>query len=149
MAKPIWTIPITLQDINLRAKHSLSEHLGIEFTELGDDFLSAAMPVDSRTSQPMGILHGGATCALAETVGSAAANYCIGEEKVALGLDINVNHIRAVRLGNLITAVAKPLHLGKSTHVWEIKIYNALMQLVAVSRLTMAIVEKKRISKEI
>jgi len=140
---PIWITPISVEEINKRARSTLSEHLGIEFTEVGDDHLTATMPVDSRTCQPMGILHGGASCALAETVGSAAANYCIdAKEKVCVGLDINANHLRPVRVGSKIVGVAKPLHLGKTTQVWEIKIYNESKQLVSVSRLTMAVLNR-------
>jgi 1,4-dihydroxy-2-naphthoyl-CoA hydrolase len=138
----IWTIPIQVAEINNRCRHTLCDHLGIVFTEVGDDYLIATMPVDQRTIQPMGILHGGASCALAETVGSAAANYCIdGATKVAVGLDININHIRPVRSG-LIAATAKALHLGKTTQVWEIKIYNEAKQLISAARLTMAIIAK-------
>lgn len=142
MSEPIWTIPISVVEINKRCRGTLVDHLGIEFTEVGDNHLTAVMPVDVRTIQPAGILHGGASAALAETVGSAAANYCIDPEtKSALGLDININHIRAVRPG-MITAIAVPLHLGKMTHVWEIKIFNELKQLVSAARLTMAIINK-------
>jgi uncharacterized protein (TIGR00369 family) len=142
MTKPIWTIPISVNDINKRCRNTLIDHLGIEFTEVGDDHLIATMPVDQRTIQPAGILHGGASAALAETVGSAASNYCIDPEtKSAVGLDININHIRAARPG-MITAIARPLHLGKMTHVWEIKIFNELKQLVSAARLTMAIINK-------
>ena len=138
----IWFTPFTLEEINERAKDSLSEHLGIAFTEMGPDFLTATMPVASTTRQPMGVLHGGASCALAETVGSAAANYCVNqEEKLCVGLEINVNHLRAVRSGT-IRAVAKPFHLGGTTQVWEIKIYNEAELLIAVSRLTMAVLAK-------
>lgn len=141
-AKPIWFIPFSIEEINSRAKNTLSEHLGIEFIEAGDNHLSATMPVDARTTQPMGILHGGASCALAETVGSAAANYCIDQTThVCVGLDININHMRPVRSG-IVTAVAKPFHLGKTTQVWEIKLYNEQKNLIAISRLTMAIVLK-------
>ncbi len=143
MEKPIWITPITLDDINHRARGTLSDHLGIEFTNVGDDHLVATMPIDQRTLQPMGIMHGGASCALAETVGSAAANYCIDQrEKVCVGLDININHIRPVRSG-IVTAVAKPLHLGKTTQVWEIKIHNEQKQLVSAARLTLAVIGKK------
>lgn len=142
MSKPIWSVPISVEDVNERARESLSDHLGIEFTEAGDDFLAAKMPIDRRTIQPMGIMHGGASCVLAETVGSAAANYCIDPTyKVCVGLDININHIRSVRSG-FVTGIAKPLHLGKTTQVWEIKIYNELKQLVSAARLTMAVTEK-------
>ena len=136
---PIWITHLSLEEINKRARNTLCDHLGIEFIEVGDDHLTASMPVDARTCQPMGILHGGASCALAETVGSAAANYCVDQsQKLCVGLDINANHLRPVRSGSVI-AVAKPLHLGKTTQVWEIKIYNEQKQLVSVSRLTMAI----------
>ncbi|MBM3184422.1 MAG: hotdog fold thioesterase [Chlamydiae bacterium] len=138
----IWFTPFPIEEINQRAKDSLSDHLGIEFTEMGNDFLVASMPVLPHTMQPMGILHGGATCALAETVGSAAANYCIDQkEKVCVGLEINVNHMKAVRSG-IIRAVAKPFHLGKTTQVWDIKIYDEKNQLIAASRLTMAVLSK-------
>lgn len=138
----IWITPITLEEVNQRSKNTLSDHLGIEFTELGGDYLIAKMPIDQRTLQPMGILHGGASCVLAETVGSAAANYCIDQKtQVGVGLDININHIRSVRHG-FVTGVAKPLHLGKSTQVWEIKIFDEKKQLIAVSRLTIAILKR-------
>jgi 1,4-dihydroxy-2-naphthoyl-CoA hydrolase len=141
--KPIWTSPVTAEEINTRARGTLSDHLGIEFTEVGDSHLTAEMPVDARTVQPMGLLHGGASAALAETVGSAAANYCVDQAtKVCVGLDININHLRPVRIGK-VTGVAKPLHLGKKTQVWEIKIYSEDKNLVAISRLTMAVIEKK------
>lgn len=142
MQKAIWLTPIGVEEINKRAKNTLSDHLGIVFTEIGDDFLTATMPVDARTVQPMGVLHGGASCALAETVGSAAANYCVDQTtKVCVGLDININHVRPVRIG-MVTGIARPFHLGKTTQVWEIKIYNEQKQLVAISRLTMAVIGK-------
>jgi 1,4-dihydroxy-2-naphthoyl-CoA hydrolase len=145
MANLIWISPITLKDVNLRAHKSLSEYLGIQFTEIGDDFLAATMPIDHRTIQPMGIMHGGASSALAETVGSAAANYCVDQNLfICVGLDININHIRPVRSGS-VKGIAKPLHLGKKTHVWEIKIFNDLEQIVSAARLTLAILEKEKI----
>jgi 1,4-dihydroxy-2-naphthoyl-CoA hydrolase len=138
----IWTTPINLDLLHERCKNSLSDHLGIVFSDVGDDYLAATMPVDHRTKQPFGILHGGSTCALAETVASAAANFCIDQKtQVAVGLEINVNHMKPVKSG-LVKAVAKPLHLGKTTQVWEIKIYNSEI-LTAVSRLTLAIVERR------
>lgn len=137
----IWKQPITTVEVNQRSRNCLCEHLAIEFIEVGDDFLTARMPVDQRTNQPMGILHGGASAALAETVASAAANYCIEKGKVALGLDLNINHLRAVGSG-FVVAVAKPLHLGKSTQVWEIKITNEAKQLIAAARLTLAVIAK-------
>lgn len=138
----IWTLPIHTDEINHRCRNTLCDHLGIEFTEVGDDHLTAKMPVDRRTHQPMGILHGGASAALAETVGSAAANYCIRADQVAVGIDININHMRPVQSGFVI-AVAKPLHLGKTTQVWEIKIWNEAKQLIAAARLTMAVIAKR------
>ncbi len=141
---PIWFAPVTLDEINRRARHSLCDHLAIEFIEIGDNSLSASMPVDTRTMQPMGILHGGATCALAETVGSAAANYCIDQAHyVCVGLEINVNHIKSVRGGRII-GKASPLHLGKTTQVWDIQVRTEQNLLVAVSRLTMAVLQKNK-----
>lgn len=137
----IWKVPIEVEEINHRCRNTLCDHLGIEFIEVGDDFLTAKMPVDRRTNQPMGIVHGGATAALAETVASAAANYCIDATKIAVGLDLNINHIRAVQSG-FVTGIAKPLHLGKSTQVWEIKIWNETRQLVSAARLTIAVINK-------
>ncbi len=138
---PIWITAISIEEINKRARNTLSSHLDIEFINVGDDFLTATMPVNQKTCQPMGILHGGATTALAETVGSAAANYCIDQsQKACVGLDINANHLRPVRIGSTVTAIAKPLHLGKTTQVWEIKVYNDSKELVCISRLTLAIV---------
>ena len=137
----IWKSEITLKILNERSVGSLSHHLGIFYSEIGDDYLTATMPVDKRTLQPFGILHGGSSCALAETVASAAANFCIDNTKqVAVGLDININHLKAVKDGFVI-GVAKPLHLGKSTQVWEIKIFHQ-QKLSAISRLTLAIISK-------
>ena len=137
----IWKIPISIEEINRRGAGTLADHLGIVFTEAGDDFLSATMPVDHRTIQPMGILNGGASCALAETVGSTAANFCVDPKLfAAVGLDININHIKAVKRG-FVTAIAKPFHLGKSTQVWDIKIYDEEKRLVSVSRLTLSVIE--------
>lgn len=148
MKNSIWNAPFTLEEINRRCKNSLCDHLGIEFTEIGRDFLTAIMPVDKRTIQPMGVLHGGATAALAETVGSAAANYCIDQSLfVCVGLDLNINHIKAVKSGP-IKAIAKPFHLGKTTQVWEIQVVNKEGNLIAVSRLTMAILAKESLRQE-
>ncbi|HSX10891.1 MAG TPA: hotdog fold thioesterase [Chlamydiales bacterium] len=134
----IWKQPVTVEEINHRCRNTLCDHLGIEFIEIGDDHMTARMPVDRRTHQSMGSVHGGATAALAETVGSAAANYCIDKTKVAVGLDLNINHIRGVSSG-YVTAVAKPLHLGKTTQVWDIRIYNEAKQLISAARLTIAL----------
>lgn len=136
----IWKIPVTIEEINHRCRNTLVDHLGIEFTEVGDQHMTARMPVDKRTCQPAGIVHGGATAALAETVASAAANTSVEKGKVCVGLDLNINHIRAVKSG-FVTAVTKPLHLGKRTQVWEIKITNEEGQLVSAARLTVAVID--------
>ena len=113
--------------------------MGIVVTSLQEDALTGEMPVNASTRQPLGLLHGGASCVLAETLGSTAANMCLDPKKfVAVGLDINANHVSAVKQGKVI-GVAKPLHRGRSTHVWEIFIKNSSHQLVCISRLTMAI----------
>lgn len=133
--------------VNKRAKNSLSDHLGIIFTEVGKDFLAATMPVSEKTLQPMGIMHGGASAALAETVGSAAGNFCVDNNKfLCVGMEININHLKPVSKGN-VKAIAKPYHLGRKTHVWEIKLYNDENALIAISRLTLAVVEKSKIQK--
>ena len=119
------------------------EHLGITLTEVGEDFLKGTMPVDHRTVQPMGILHGGASVALAETLGSLAANYAVdNQKKYCVGLDINANHVRAASKGD-VTGIAKPLHLGSTTQVWSIEITDEEDRLVCISRLTMAVLDRK------
>jgi len=119
------------------------EHLGIIITEIGEDFLKGKMAVDNRTVQPMGLLHGGASAALAETLGSLAANYVVyNQKKYCVGLDINANHVRGTKSG-WVTGVAKPLHLGSTTQVWSIEINDEKGRLVCVSRLTMAVLERK------
>src|SRR5579871_583134 len=116
----IWKTAFDLNAVNERGINTMSEHLGIEFTAIGDNFLCARMPVDHRTKQPLGIMHGGASCVLAETVGSTAANCCVDlNTHYCVGLDINTNHIRAMREGFVI-ATATPFHIGKTTHVWSI-----------------------------
>ncbi|HNC73147.1 MAG TPA: hotdog fold thioesterase [Chitinophagales bacterium] len=122
----------------------MDEHLGIELIEIGDDFIKAKMPVDHRTRQPMGLLHGGASVVLAESLGSLAANLCLDITKeYAVGLDINSNHLRSVRDGFVI-GITKPIHIGSKTQVWEIKIYDENEQLVNISRLTMAVLQHKK-----
>jgi 1,4-dihydroxy-2-naphthoyl-CoA hydrolase len=138
----IWKQEINLEILNARAKNTMVEHLDIQMIEIGDDFIVAKMPVDHRTHQPLGIMHGGASCVLAETVGSLAGNMAVDlAAQYCVGLDINTNHIRSVREG-FVFAKAKPFHLGKSTQVWEIKIHNEVHQLVSVSRLTMAVLNR-------
>jgi len=138
----IWYADITLPAIAARSKNTMIELLGIEFTDIGDDYLTARMPVDARTKQPIGIMHGGASCVLAETVGSTAANFCVDIEKsYCVGLDINTNHIRSIREG-YVSALAKPFHLGRTTQVWGIEITNEKQQLISVNRLTMAVLNR-------
>lgn len=137
--KRTWKVSTTVKELNERTKNSFSSHLGIEFTEIGDLFLKAKMPISSHTMQPMGIMHGGASAALAETVASAAANLCLDPHlSVALGLELNINHIKAMRKGWVI-ATTTPLHLGKQTHVWKIEIRDEQENLVSESRLTLFI----------
>lgn len=138
----IWRMEMSLAALTERGKNTMIEHLGVEFTEIGDDFLVARMPVDHRTRQPIGIMHGGASCALAETIGSTAANCCVDPNlQYCVGLDINTNHIRSIREG-FVTGIAKPFHLGRSTQVWSIEIFNEKQQLISVNRLTMAVLNK-------
>lgn len=139
----IWQTPINLAEINLRNKNSMGDFLGIEFIEIGADYLRATMPVNEKTRQPIGIMHGGASCVLAETVGSNAAQFCVDLTKqYCVGLDINTNHIRSVQDG-LVIATARPFHLGKSTQVWGIEIVNEEGKMVSVNRLTMAVLDRK------
>lgn len=139
----LFLIKPSLTQLNNTKHQTMVTHLGIEFTGIGDDFLEATMPVDHRTIQPMGLLHGGANVALAETLGSLAASLTVDPEKQAVvGLEINANHLKSVRSGK-VKGIAKPIHLGKSTQVWEIKIFNEAEQLCCISRLTMAILDKK------
>jgi len=129
----------TLDQLNNLGNGTMVSHLGIIFTTIGDDYLEASMPVDSRTKQPMGLLHGGANVVLAETIGSVAASMTIDPKKqFVVGLEINANHLKSVTKG-MVIGTATPIHLGNSTQVWEIKIKNTAGQLCCISRLTMAI----------
>lgn len=133
----------SLDQLNLTSQNTMVSLLGIEFTDIGTDYIEATMPVDHRTKQPMGLLHGGANVVLAETLGSIASSLTIDTEKFAcVGLEINANHLKSVREGK-VRGVAKPVHIGKSTQVWEIKIFNLRDQLCCISRITIAILEKK------
>lgn len=141
--KAIWVKKPHLEELNQWVKNSLIDHLGIKFTKVEEDALHATMPVNAKTMQPMQILHGGATAALAETVANAAANFCVDFSKqVCVGLELNVNHIKSVQSG-FVTAIARPLHLGRTTQVWDIRIYNDQNRLTAASRLTVAILERE------
>ena len=140
----IWHEPMTLDALTERAKDSMSSYLGIEFVEIGDDYLVATMPIDHRTKQPMGIMHGGASCVLAETIGSMASQFCVDRKThYCVGLDLNTNHIRSIREGE-VTGIAAPFHLGRSTQVWSIEIKNDAGQLISISRLTMAVLAKEK-----
>ena len=121
---------------------TMADYLGMEWVAVGEDYIKMKMPVDERTRQPYGLLHGGASCTLAETVGSIASHYIIDPDKfICVGLEINANHVRSVREG-FVTATCTPLHIGASTHVWDIKIHDEREKLVCVSRLTVAILKK-------
>ena len=140
----IWKKPIDLQSLNEWHQNTMQQHIGIQFTEIGEDYIKATMPVDHRTKQPMGLLHGGASVALAESLGSVASVLCVDPEKqTVVGLEINANHIKTAKEG-IVTGITKPIHLGRSTQVWEIRIYNEAEQLVCISRITNAILEHKK-----
>jgi 1,4-dihydroxy-2-naphthoyl-CoA hydrolase len=136
----IWKQDTDLERLDGWTRNTLMEALGIRVTAIGEDWLQGTMPVDHRTHQPYGLLHGGASVALAETLGSSAAMLTLDPEKErAVGLDINANHVRGVTSGT-VTGTARPLHLGRSTQVWEIRIEDEAGKLVCISRLTMAVV---------
>ncbi|NMW22092.1 MAG: hotdog fold thioesterase [Chlorobiaceae bacterium] len=146
MQSSIFFTPITVEEINTTQiiDGQMARHLGIEMTEIGLDFMTAKMPVDHRTIQRIGILHGGASLALAETVGSIAASYCVDRESFYIvGQEINANHIRPVSTG-FVYATATPLHLGKSSQVWDIKVKNEEHKLTCVSRFTVAVLRKNQ-----
>jgi uncharacterized domain 1 len=143
----IWQQDTDLARINGWAANTMLETLGIRYTEIGEDWLRGTMPVDARTHQPYGLLHGGASVALAETLGSSAAMLTIDPAKFrAVGLEINANHVRGVREG-IVTGTAKALHIGRSTQVWEIRIEDERQRLVCVSRITMAVVPADVVAK--
>ena len=132
--------PVSIDELNRLSRGTLIEHLGIVFTAAGEDWLQATMPVEPRTRQPYGLLHGGASVVLAETLGSSAGNLCLDTGvQMAVGLEINANHLRAVRQG-VVTGTARALHVGRSTQVWEIRIEDERGRAVCVSRLTLAVV---------
>jgi 1,4-dihydroxy-2-naphthoyl-CoA hydrolase len=138
----IWRSPRTIEDLNANREGTLIANLGILFTEIGADFVRGTMPVDSRTAQPYGLLHGGASVALAETLGSMGAAMCVdAAEYQVVGQEINANHVRAARSG-LVTGTARAVHLGGRTHVWTIDIVNEAQKLVCISRITMAVIKR-------
>jgi len=136
---------VDLDAVRASGAGTLVEHLGIQLTELGDDFLRGTMPVDHRTKQPYGLLHGGASVALAETLGSIAGNLAVRDpsKHMVVGLEINANHLAAVTSG-IVTGTARPLHVGRSTQVWEIRIEDAMGRMNCVSRITLAVVPTTR-----
>lgn len=137
----IWRHPCTLEELDRQSKGCMVELLDIRFTEIGPDYLRASMPVDARTWQPYGLLHGGASVVLAETLGSTAAQCCVDSSRFyCVGQEINANHLRGVRSGR-VTGTARPIHVGARSHVWEIRIEDDKGRLACISRLTMAVVE--------
>ena len=140
---PIWYDPaITAEQIHPIGKGNMAEYLGIEITEVGEDYLKATMPVDHRTRQPYGLLHGGASVVLAETLGSVGAAFVVDRSKYdCVGLEINANHMRGVRDG-FVTGIARPVHLGKTTQVWEIRIHDNRDKIICISRITIAVLKR-------
>jgi 1,4-dihydroxy-2-naphthoyl-CoA hydrolase len=138
----IWRSPLSLETLNAGGAGTLMGPLGIEFTEIGEDFVRGTMPVDARTHQPYGLLHGGASVALAETLGSMGANMCVDSTRyLCVGQEINANHLKSVRSGR-VTGTARPLHVGARSQVWSIDIVNEAGALVCVSRLTVAVIQR-------
>ena len=131
----------SLADLNAMSEGTAMRPLGIEFTEIGPDYLRATMPVDERTRQPYGLLHGGASVLLAETLGSTAGGMCVDDGEGVVGIEINANHLRGVREGE-VTGTARPLHVGRSTQVWEIRIEDPRGRLACISRLTLAVIAR-------
>jgi 1,4-dihydroxy-2-naphthoyl-CoA hydrolase len=134
----IWTRPISIEDLTKSHQDTAPEHLGLEFLEVGPDFIRARVPVDKRTRQPYGLLHGGVSVVLAETLGSCGAIYCTPPGHRVVGLDINANHIRSATSG-WVTGKTTPVHIGRSTQVWAIEMHNDAGELTCVSRITMAV----------
>jgi 1,4-dihydroxy-2-naphthoyl-CoA hydrolase len=140
----IWRTQLKVEQLQDHSRNTLADTLRIRVTEIGPDYLCATMPVNPTTHQPMGVLHGGASVALAETAGSLAANMCVDQERyVCMGQEINANHLRPVSSG-IVTATARPFHIGKRSHVWSIEIRDEQQKLVCVSRLTMAVVDRPK-----
>ncbi|OBW93863.1 hypothetical protein QV01_01110 [Gallibacterium genomosp. 3] len=140
----IWKKKFTLEDLNQANKNTAAEQLGIEFIAYGDDWMEAALTVDQRNCQPMGLLHGGSSALLAETVGSYAGFCACEEDKGIVGVEINANHLRAMKLGERVTARATPLHIGRTLHVWQINISDSQQRLCCQSRLTLAVLDQNK-----
>lgn len=140
----IWKKKFTLEEMQRSRRHTMLDFLGIEFVEIGDDFLIATMPVNERTMQPYGIMHGGASCTLAESIASVAANFCVDQDKqYCVGMEINTSHIRPVSSGT-VRGIALPTHLGKTTQLWEINILDEHDRIISVNRLRLAVLDKEK-----
>jgi 1,4-dihydroxy-2-naphthoyl-CoA hydrolase len=141
----IWKKDVTQNELNSLVKDCIEEHLDIKIVEIGNDYISATMPVDRRTRQPFGILHGGASVVLAETLGSLATTLCLDENmQYGVGIVVNANHVRQVKDG-YVKGVSRPVHLGRKVHVWEIKIFDVREKLVSICRLTVAILNREKL----
>lgn len=141
----IWQKPISIEELTRGALNSAASRLGIEYTEIGDDYVCGRVPVDERTRQPYGLLHGGVSVVLAETLGSIGAHCSSPEGHRAVGLDINANHLRSAVSG-WVTGIARPIHRGRTTHVWQIDMCNDAGELTCVSRLTMSILAPRPVA---
>jgi len=142
MSKSIWKKEISLDILNSFSDETMVERIGIQFTEIGPDFLRASMPVDARTHQPLGLLHGGASAALIETLGSVGATWTVSPEEYCVGLEINANHVRSVRSGT-VTGTATSIHRGSKIHVWQVEIRTEDGKLVSTGRITLAVLKGK------
>lgn len=138
MASPVWLQPISVDILTDIHRDTAVAHLGVEFLEVGPDFIRARVPVDARTRQPYGLLHGGVSVVLAETLGSCGAAYACPEGHRAVGLDTNANHIKGATSG-WVTGTTRPVHIGRSTQVWQIDLHNEAGELTCASRITMAV----------
>ena len=139
----LWKTPVSLEILNENCKNTLAEAMGLVITEVGDDYVKGTIPVDRRTVQPFGLLHGGASVALAETLGSIGGGMTVKmPEEVVVGLEINANHVRGAKTG-IVTGIARPVHIGGRTQIWEIRITNEADELVCISRLTLAVIRQK------
>lgn len=138
----IWHLPLTLEQIKQHFPKDAASRLGLEFTEVGEDFLRARLPVDERTQQPFGLLHGGVSCVVSETMGSVASNCCVDQTThYCVGMEINASHLRSASSG-WVHAETRPLRIGRQAHFWETRIYDDEKRLVCVSRLTTAVIER-------
>ncbi len=139
----IWKKDCSLTRLNQTSENTIIALLGIKYTQVGDNFLQATMPVDSRTHQPLGLLHGGASVVLAETLGSLAGNLAVSENKICVGLEVNANHLRSVKTGT-VTGTATAIRIGRTVQVWQIEIHNEKQQLICTSRLTLAVIDRPK-----